>query len=259
MEWLNLSKIVTLTFLGSGSAFTVGANNYHSNLLLESDSSKLLIDCGSDVRFSLFELGYGAGDIEYVYISHLHADHCGGMEWLGFSRRFSGKKPPQLFIHEQLVGAIWKQLSGSMQCLGEKISGLTDYFNPQPIQENGFFIWESVQFNLVRTIHISNYKSLVPSFGLYFRINNTTIFLTTDTQYMPDYYKEYYEKADIIFQDCETQTQPSGVHANYQQLKTLDATIKSKMWLYHYNPGSLPDATNDGFKGFVKKGQRFTF
>jgi hypothetical protein len=31
------------------------------------------------------------------------------------------------------------------------------------------------------------------------------------------------------------------------------------MWLYHYNPGHLPDARADGFRGFVKKGQVFDF
>ena len=56
-------------------------------MILESeDGSKLLIDCGTDARHSLHELGLSYKDIEHVYISHLHADHAGGLEWLGFSR-----------------------------------------------------------------------------------------------------------------------------------------------------------------------------
>lgn len=35
--------------------------------------------------------------------------------------------------------------------------------------------------------------------------------------------------------------------------------IKAKMWLYHYSDGDLPDAKQDGFLGFVAKGQVFTF
>jgi hypothetical protein len=31
------------------------------------------------------------------------------------------------------------------------------------------------------------------------------------------------------------------------------------MWLYHYNTGDLPDAKNDGFLGYVQKGQIFEF
>ena len=67
-----------LIFLGSGSAFTVQDNNYHSNMLLVApNDKKLLIDCGADVRFSLNEIGLTYKDINDVYISHLHSDHAG--------------------------------------------------------------------------------------------------------------------------------------------------------------------------------------
>lgn len=67
-------KKMKLIFIGSGSAFTVGADNYQSNRILEDDSSKkLLVDCGSDARFALHELGLSYKDIEAVYISHLHS------------------------------------------------------------------------------------------------------------------------------------------------------------------------------------------
>ena len=31
------------------------------------------------------------------------------------------------------------------------------------------------------------------------------------------------------------------------------------MWLYGYQPVSLPDAKKDGFRGFVQRGQIFEF
>jgi hypothetical protein len=31
------------------------------------------------------------------------------------------------------------------------------------------------------------------------------------------------------------------------------------MWLYDYNDGQLPDAIQDGFKGFITRGQMFNF
>ena len=42
-----------LTFLGSGSAFTNDGTNYQSNMILEHNGKRLLIDCGGDVRFPL--------------------------------------------------------------------------------------------------------------------------------------------------------------------------------------------------------------
>ncbi|MBA2728166.1 MAG: hypothetical protein H0U49_08350 [Parachlamydiaceae bacterium] len=99
----------------------------------------------------------------------------------------------------------------------------------------------------------------MPSFGLFFKVDDLKIFITTDTQFTPDHLMGYYEEADIIFQDCETSSMFSNVHAHYRDLITLNPDIKHKMWLYHYNPGPLPNAKKDGFQGFVKKGQCFDF
>lgn len=67
-----------ITWLGTGTINSY--NNYHTNALITKDEHNLLLDCGGDIRFSLHEQGYTYKDIESVYISHLHGDHCGGLE-----------------------------------------------------------------------------------------------------------------------------------------------------------------------------------
>ena len=104
---------------------------------------------------------------------------------------------------------------------------------------------------------------IVPSYGLLMRANSNPtageVFRTTDTQFAPSQLMEFYKRATAIFQDCETSSYKSGVHAHYTELQTLPAEIRSRMWLYHYQDGPLPDATADGFAGFVKPGQSFEF
>lgn len=257
-----MEQRMRLTFIGSGSAFTTDGN-YHSNMLLESkrSGSKLLLDCGSDARRSLAERGLGHADIDAVYISHLHADHVGGLEWLGFRRKFDAAcSRPKLYIGRPLVHDLWTHtLSGGMSSLQGEQARLDTFFDVEAIEDNGGFTWEDLYFRLVQTIHIMDGFYLAPSFGLLFEINSTRIFLTTDTQFAPEHLGKIYEQADIIFHDCETADASSGVHAHYDKLKTLPDRYKRKMWLYHYQPGPLPDATSDGFKGFVEKGQAFDF
>lgn len=251
-----------LTFLGSGSAFTTGSNNYHSNMLLEQDPKKrLLIDCGSDVRLSLHELGLSYKDIQDVYISHLHADHVGGLEWLAFTTKFDKEcKKPNLYICERLVTDLWqKVLSGGLSSLQGETAELSTYFHIHSIKENHSFTWHNLKFHLIQTMHVMAGFSFMPSFGLMFNIEGINVFITTDTQFAPHQIKEFYDKADLIFQDCETSKNKSNVHAHYEELSTLPKSIRQKMWLYHYNPGSLPDAIKEGFRGFVKKGQCFNF
>jgi ribonuclease BN (tRNA processing enzyme) len=101
---------------------------------------------------------------------------------------------------------------------------------------------------------------IAPSFGLLFEMSGKKIFITTDTQFAPNQIKDFYQVADIIFQDCETtENYKSGVHAHYSELCTLEQKTKEKMWLYHYNPGKKQNPQADGFCGFVAKGQIFDF
>ena len=251
-----------LTFLGSGSAFTVGTHNYHSNMLLGDEQGKhLLIDCGSDVRLSLHELNLTYQDITDVYVSHLHSDHAGGLEWLAFTTKFNSHcERPNLYICEKLVETLWnKVLSGGLSSLQTEIVILAIYFNVHPVKENGYFLWNGMRFQLIQTLHIMSGFSIVPSYGLMFKVNNLTVFITTDTQFSPHQITDFYKMADLIFHDCETAVRRSRVHAHYEELLTLPSDIRKKMWLYHYNPGKLPNAIKDGFRGFVKKGQVFDF
>jgi ribonuclease BN (tRNA processing enzyme) len=249
-----------LIFAGSGAAFTL--TNYQSNMIVESDNGKrLLLDCGSDARFSLKRLGITYANIDSIYISHLHADHVGGLEWLGFSTKFDSQcKKPHLYISRLIKNELWSNvLSGGMLSLQGEVADLDTYFEIHSIAHNGSFCWEGVEFQLVQTIHIMDGFSIVPSFGLLFTINGIKTFLTTDTQFSPDQIKDFYDMADLIFHDCETAQIKSGVHAHYNKLRTLSEKFKKKMWLYHYQDGELPDAKADGFLGFIRMGHVFDY
>jgi len=250
-----------LTFLGSGSAFTLGDDNYQSNLLLEAPSGKkLLIDCGSDVRFPLHKMGVKATDLDAVYISHLHADHIGGLEWLAFSTKFTpGAAKPKLIASESLIGPLWStSLSGGLGSLEGVIATIETFFELHPVDSVGRFVWEGIPFQMVQVVHFFDGFKFSPSFGLLFTIGGKTIFFTTDTQFAPNQLKVFIQMADIVFHDCETGFK-SGVHAHYTDLVTLPAETKAKMWLYHYQPKPQQDPIADGFLGFVKQGQVFNF
>lgn len=249
-------------FLGTAAAFTLDSNNYQSNMLLVADSGKkLLIDCGTDIRWSLDELNFHYADIDAVYISHLHADHIGGLEWLAFSTKFFKKddfKKPKLFAHGDITKTLWDQsLSGGLSSLQNEVASLQSFFDVQAVEET--FTWENIKFTLVKTLHVKINDQYMPSYGLFFENQNKKVFLTTDANLSPELFDPHYQEADIIFHDCETLKTPSTAHANYQELVQFPAELKKKMWLYDYNDGELPDAKKDGFAGFAVKGQEFKF
>lgn len=251
-----------ITFLGSGSAFTVNSDNYQSNVLLQKDNDTLLIDAGGDIRFSLNEQKLSYLDIKSLYISHLHADHVGGVEWLALNTFFDPqyKNKPNLFISEKILADLWERsLSGGLRTLYTENATLETFFNTHPIQDQGSFIWNDIHFDLIESIHVKSKCAVMPCYGLMMKYKENHIYFTADCQFFPKHFLALYEKATLIFHDCEILEKATGVHTHYKQLCTLDESVKKKMWLYHYNPGKLPDAVADGFLGFVEKGQSFIF
>lgn len=251
-----------ITFLGSGSAFTSAPDNYQSNVLLEIGEDSLLIDAGTDIKRSLFEQNKTYHNIKNVFITHLHGDHAGGLEWLAltsyFDPNYQGK--PNLILSEKMVNFLWDNiLSGSLQTLATEHARLETYFNVKPIKSFAGFTWHGIKFTMVQSVHYFSEYELMPTYGLIFNYDKKRIYFTADTQSKPSQLHQFYEEADVIFHDCETANYKSGVHAHYSELLELPEHIKKKMWLYHYNPGPLPDAVKDGFLGFVKKGQSFDF
>jgi ribonuclease BN (tRNA processing enzyme) len=250
-----------------GSAFTT-PDYYQSNAVIESDDAAgvrrraFLLDCGGDARHSLKEIGITHRNIDSVYISHLHADHIGGMEWLGFCTYFDpecGK--PTLYIVDELVEPLWESLKAGMQSHEGVVLELGSFFNVVSVEINQCFNWRGIQMCPIQTVHVMNGNGIVPSYGLLIEQKGSQekLFFTTDTQFCPRQIEKFYDMSDVVFHDCETYPFRSGVHAHYDDLVTLPDEQKAKMWLYHYGPNPPQDPVADGFRGFVEKGQSFLF
>lgn len=259
-----------IKFLGSGSAFSM--KNFQTNAILTGQSGKrMMIDCGTDARFSMREAALSHKDVDALYISHCHADHIGGVEWLAFCRFFDKKAggPPDLYAAKEVMHEAWEHsLKGGLASIEGQVMHLTNYFKCHPIAPNDSFEWDGLILTPVQTVHIVDGFRFMPTYGLMIRLGNGSpgtpnapkmVFYTGDSQYAPSQLQKFYDMSDIIFHDAETAPYFSKVHAHYNDLKTLPPDTKKKMWLMHYQDDPQQDAVKDGFAGFVAKGQEFEF
>ena len=264
-----------IEFLGVGpqsASMAVG----HSNLMMTSSSGKrLVIDFGMTAPFIIRdELGIPFTDIDAIYISHAHADHAGGLEMFAFDRYFTvDRVPPKLYLIPELQKELWNwTLKGGMDTLYGRSMKLKDYFE-LPNMKSGQFTWEGYHFVAVPTVHmVSGYK-IKHSYGLYVerdgpkpytpfnseveQYGRPSFLFTSDTTFVPSILGPFYEKADMIFHECETYKGfKSNVHTHYNDLLTLPDEIRSKMFLYHYKD-ELDTWKRDGFAGFAHKGDSY--
>jgi ribonuclease BN (tRNA processing enzyme) len=67
-----------LTILGTGT-FYVTKERSGPAYLLEADGKKILIDCGPGTLSQLAKIGLNPEDLDYIFLSHMHADHTGDL------------------------------------------------------------------------------------------------------------------------------------------------------------------------------------
>jgi len=277
---------VSLSFAGAGGFFA-DQSIYQSNFVITSQAQgkpprRLLVDCGSDAKFSLHELGLDADSFEVVYVSHQHGDHSGGLEWLGFKTYFSGKPKPKLACNHDLMRELWENgLKGAMSTLQGKVVTMSEFFDCNAIPDGGWFLWADILFRTVRTIHVVSGFDIKNSHGLLLRPakpncrSDTSILprykgddslivgdegdlpkmfgqppppppcvlITGDCRFGSPGLDQAYNEADLILHDCEVGNR-SGVHPNLEDLKTLPEHVRKKMLLYHIGQ-SAPSSSQE--------------
>lgn len=258
-----------LTFLGTNDFFANGINEFHTNAWLEDEDERaILLDCGTDAKVSMKKSGKNVENLEAVYVSHLHPDHCGGISWLGFYSLFKLGRKLKLFIDIDLVDPLWRMLHPGMGKAAGNIMILHDYFDIVPIRSKMFpyFSWNGVNFDVIPVPHVRsgfrhnidwphNEETWTYSYGLSFGNKTDKFWFTTDTcianfakeKHWWDYdendgffkdYRSYYYEHSMIFHDCciNTSAVPTSklVHSEYNNLAKFPEEIRNKMWLVHH-------------------------
>lgn len=217
--------------LGVGDAFS--ASFYSSCLLVEHAGQRLLVDCPHPIRKMLREAkdnhGADIADIDGVLLTHLHADHCSGLEGFGYFARFVLGKKARLWAHPGVLARLWDgHLAAGMEALmpvGETephAMRLDDYFDIEALDfereiEIGPFVVRSRP-----TIHH------VPTTALRIRACDRELGYSADTSFDPSLIA-WLGEANLVVHETNY-----GIHTPYAKLAELPEPTRAKMRLIHY-------------------------
>jgi ribonuclease BN (tRNA processing enzyme) len=219
--------------LGVGDAFS--ALHYSSCLALEAEGTWLLIDCPHPIRKILREASQAAGtsvdvgDLAGVCLTHLHADHCSGLEGLGYFAHFVlGKRMP-LLLHPKVRDRLWEgSLAAGMEHLvhtiGEppRVLGLEDYFDPRALDVGAEVALGPFRIACRPTLHH------IPTYALRIAAGGRTLGYSADTAFDPALI-EWLAEADLVIHETNY-----GIHTPYADLAALPADLRARMRLIHY-------------------------
>jgi len=283
-----------IIFLGVGSAFAM--KNYQTNFLIIKGDHHILVDFGEDGKRALPNItGLKVEDIECVLPTHSHPDHVNGIATIGLAnryigQRFMGKPKAKMIITEDYQRILWDQtLRGGLEynenipdgldfsnlsleqikevydkTVGVRHLNFTDFFDvirpkwkthqPREIFEVDY---GNIHIELFRTNHMpeqsDSWQAAFVSFGL---LIDGRVFVSGDTKFDPELIDFYSDRSEIMFHDV--QFYPGAVHAPLEDLKTLSADVKSKMFLMHY-ADSWESQDIEGFGGWAGQGVSYRF
>lgn len=216
-----------LQMLGTGGAFA--KSFYNNNALIFDENFTLLIDCGVTAPMALHRLGQSFESVDAVLITHIHADHVGGLEELAFIMKLKYNRKIPLYIADALVTPLWENtLSGGLYQEGH-ITSLYDVFDVRPLQPGtAVDISPGIRAELLKTRHIPGKDS----YSIYF---NDRIFYSGDMIFDPELLNQLVDKrgCEVILHECQLEGH-GAVHTTLEELLSLPDHIRGQIYLMHY-------------------------
>lgn len=236
--------------LGTGNSFST--KRYCTSIVLRAGGATVLIDCPEPLFRMCSEASRRSGrpidieSIDHVILTHLHGDHCNGLEGFGFWRKFNAERKSRPTIHTShaVADLLWRRLSAPM-AEAELEPGapttryeLADYFDVKPFGFGESFQVEGIDILTRRTHHY------VPCFGLLAEFGGRRFGYSCDTTFEAEHVA-FLEPADLIFHECD-----EGYHTSLEDLEALPEATRAKMRLVHlnddFNGSSKVEAAEDG-------------
>lgn len=155
---------VDVYFLGTSSGIPTVKRN-HPSILIYREGVHILFDCGEGTQRQLKKLRIPSTKIDYIFLSHWHADHSAGLYPLVRSMEQGERKEKLIIVGPEGTEEKFKSLH---KIFGGKISFPIKFIELTIRDENNIISTEDFEIWSVKTKHSSD------SFAFYFKEKDRT-------------------------------------------------------------------------------------
>ena len=241
--------IVQLQMLGTGSAFA--KTYWNNNGIITIGDTSYLIDCGITAPAALHHVHRSFDDFAGVIVTHIHADHVGGLEEYAFQMKFRYGRKPKLILASALVETLWEHtLKGGLT--QEGIQSLEDVFEVIRVEPGtSYTLVDGINLQFIETPHIKGRRS-------YSLLFNDSFFYSGDIRFQPELLTRLVQQgAKHIWHDCQL-TGPGEVHTTISELLMLPQAVQERISLMHYGDERPQYEGKTGVMPFINQHEVYT-
>jgi ribonuclease BN (tRNA processing enzyme) len=202
-----------LHVLGCGDAFGSGGRN-QSAYLIQAPDRLFLLDCGATSLLAMKKLGFDSGQLDVIFLSHLHGDHFGGLPFFFIEYLYEKSRGKPLHVAgpagtEEKVRGLFDLMYGK----GTKVGDLTNtcFHVLEPGRKSTI---EGIEVLPFRVPHQVNEVSL----ALKVSYHGKHILFSGDSAWT-DAFLEHARGVDLFICECTYYDRQTSNHMSYLQLR----------------------------------------
>lgn len=225
---------VRVRFVGSGDAFGSGGR-FQTCIQLSAADQTLLVDCGGTSLVAMRGQGIDPGDVDAVAVTHLHADHFGGLPLLILDGQFTRRTRPLTIAGPP---GLQERLTATMEALFPESSRVQRRFpvtvveldaDGRPAELAGATV------TAAEVVHASG----APPLALRVELAGSTFAYSGDTEWTPALTRVS-RGADLFACESYTYDRPVRYHLDYAALREhLDELDAARVVLTHMSQSML--------------------
>lgn len=226
-----------LTIIGCGDAFGAGAH-LQTSFHVRSQQSTFLIDCGTTTLIGMHRLGLKPGNIDTVFVSHLHGDHFGGLPWLLIDAQYVSKRTRPLIvagprgIEARFLTAAEALYPGITKGADSFKLSFVEHEERKPLELGGVTV----------TPYEVHHPSGAPPYALRFQLEDKVLAFTGDTGWVDALY-DVAQGAELFISECFQYDVKLPIHLDYRTLDSNYAKFGAKrVLLTHMGEAMLAKA-----------------